>query len=454
MSLKHSFDFLVLGAGSGGIATARRAASYGVKTAVVESKRLGGTCVNVGCVPKKVMFNAATINEMFHDAKDYCYNISSLPTFDWQAFKQRRDAYVTRLNGIYKNNLENSGITIFNGTARFTAPNEVVLDDGTQITAEHILIATGGRPLIPTVPGAELGITSDGFFELEEQPKKVAVVGAGYIAVELAGILNALGSEVHLLIRHDEVLRTFDNMLRETLTKELVSAGIKLHTNIEVASLEKSEEAEKVNIVPKGDAHDSEDLKGYNSVIWAIGRSPNVEDLNLDKAGVALEHGFIKADEWQVTNQKNHYALGDVCGKWLLTPVAIAAGRRLADRLWGGKPDSKLDYNNIATVVFSHPPLGTVGLTEEEAEKKYGKENLKIYTARFTNMYHSVTQRKTPTAMKLVTVLPEEKIVGLHSIGLGSDEMLQGFAVAVKMGATKKDFDDTVAIHPDRKSVV
>lgn len=440
-AVKHTFDYLVIGAGSGGIASARRAASYGVKTAIIESARLGGTCVNVGCVPKKVMFNTATLNEFIHDAKNYGFSIPSVE-FNWATIKEKRDAYVARLNGIYKSNLENSGITIFQGRALFKSPKEVVLDDGTEISADRILIATGGRPSIPSVPGANFGITSDGFFELEHQPKKVAVVGAGYIAVELAGILNALGSKVSMLIRHEQVLRNFDAIIRDNLMQEMTNAGITFHKGVEVQSVEKSNDL--LTITTKtGDK-----LDGFDTLIWAIGRTPNVE-LELEKAGVKLDsHGFIQADEYQTTSTPSIFALGDVCGKWLLTPVAIAAGRRLAERLFNNKTNLKLDYVNIPTVVFSHPPIGTVGLTEEEAEKKFGRENLKIYTSKFTNMYHAVTERKTSTAMKLVTVLPDEKIVGLHSIGIGSDEMLQGFAVAVKMGATKQDFDDTVAIHP------
>jgi glutathione reductase (NADPH) len=308
------------------------------------------------------------------------------------------------------------------------------------------MIATGGYPTIPDTPGKELGITSDGFFELEKQPRKVAIVGAGYIAVELAGIFNALGSDTTLIIRHSELLRTFDHTLVTAVMEEMEKAGIKIVKNSHVIKAEK--DANITLTIEQGDKHEHKSLNDFDCVVWAIGRSPHI-DLNLDAANVKLtKQGFIQVDEFQNTTQSNVYALGDVCGRALLTPVAIAAGRRLSERLFNNQPDLKLDYNDIPTVVFSHPPIGTVGLTEEEAEKKYGKEKLKIYHSKFTNMYHSMTERKTLTVMKLITVLPDQKIVGLHSIGIGSDEMLQGFAVAIKMGATKADFDNTVAIHP------
>jgi len=313
--------------------------------------------------------------------------------------------------------------------------------DGKVYTAKHILIATGGYPDVPNVKGAELGITSDGFFLLEDLPKKVVVAGAGYIAVELAGILNALGSETHLIIRNKTFLRNFDQILFETLYEEMKNAGVRIHPETKI---------DKVSVVNgKKEVHleNGQSLSELDVVLWAIGRQPHTE-LNLEKVGVKLDDkGNIKVDDKQNTTAENIYSLGDVAGKVLLTPVAIAAGRRLSDRLFGNKPNAKLDYHNVPSVVFSHPPIGTVGLTEEQAREKHGA-SVKIYKTSFTNMYHAPTKRKTKTAMKLVCVGLEEKVVGIHVIGIGADEMIQGFAVAVKMGATKQDLDDTVAIHP------
>jgi len=434
------FDLLVIGGGSGGIAAARRAASYGAKVALVEAGRLGGTCVNVGCVPKKVMFNAAMISEHLHDAEGYGFRLPDWQ-FDWKTLKAARDSYIERLNGIYERNLNSSGVSIFRGAAHFTAPNQLRIGEQ-QVVGKHVIIATGGRPDVPDCEGSELGLTSDGFFLLDHLPSRSCVVGAGYIAVELAGILNALGSKTSLVIRHKTALRTFDSMIQTNLIEEMTAAGISIVTDAVVRRCVKVEEGTSVEL------NDGRNAGNFDCVIWAIGRSPNIE-IDLKAAGVHLDsRGFIEVDEWQNTSNAGTYAIGDVTGRFLLTPVAIAAGRKLSDRLFGGHLEAKLDYFDIPTVVFSHPPIGTIGLTEQEAIEKFGSENIKVYTSNFTNMYHAVTKRKTKTSMKLVCLLPLEKIVGLHSIGLGSDEMLQGFAVAVRMGATKSDFDRTVAIHP------
>ncbi|KAL6048050.1 Glutathione reductase [Balamuthia mandrillaris] len=438
------FDYLVIGAGSGGLGSGRRAAQYGAKVAIIEKARLGGTCVNVGCVPKKIMFNTAVHAESLHEAAHYGFNISSY-SFDWPTLKKARDAHVLKLNGIYDRNLTNAGIPVFRGEAKFVAPHQVEVG-GKVLTGKHILIATGGYPTVPNVEGAELGITSDGFFELEQLPKKAAVVGAGYIAVELAGILNALGTKVTLFIRHQQFLRTFDAILRDTLMEEMQKAGVTIVKNWTTKAVDKGEDG----LVQLGNT-DGEKHGGFDCLLWAVGRTPAVSNLNLEAAGIeTTQHNFIKVDEYQNTNVPNHYALGDVCGNVLLTPVAIAAGRLLSERLFNNKADSKLDYTNIPSVVFSHPPIGTVGLTEEEAVKQYGQENLKVYSTSFVNLYYSVMppEQKVKTCMKLICVGEEEKVVGIHILGLGADEMLQGFAVAVKMGARKRDLDQTVAIHP------
>ncbi|KAF9312997.1 Glutathione reductase [Podila horticola] len=443
------YDYLVIGGGSGGLASARRAASYGAKVALIEgSGRLGGTCVNVGCVPKKVMWNTASIAEAIHDAKEYGFPEVGPTTFDWNTLKHKRDAYIKRLNGIYERNLEKDSVEYISGLASFVSENSVTLGNGEEIHAKKILIAVGGRPTIPQVPGAELGIDSDGFFDLEHQPKRVAVVGTGYIGVELAGIFHALGSKVSIFSRTEEILRPFDPIIKDTLRKEMVKIGVEIVPHAQVKSLAKAENnAITLNYVSNGQEASAE----FDTVLWAIGRHPNLENLAVDKAGVTLNNkGYVVADEYQETVIPDVYALGDVCGIEQLTPVAIAAGRRLSDRLFGPAQfkNAKLDYRNVPSVIFSHPTAGAVGLTEAQAIKEYGVENLNVYVSEFSGMYNAMKAHKTPSAFKLICAGPEEKVVGIHIVGQGSDEMLQGFAVALKMGATKADFDSTVALHP------
>lgn len=450
-------DFLVIGGGSGGIATARAAAGkYGIKSMVVEGKRLGGTCVNVGCVPKKVTFYAALIAETIHQAKDYGFSVEQTAPFDWPTFKQKRDAYVARLNGIYERNLANDKVEYVHGWAKLLSPNsvEVTLDDGTKsvVNAKKILIAVGGNPTIPPhIPGSEYGTNSDGFFDIDTLPKKVALVGAGYIAVEFAGMLNALGVETHLFIRHDTFLRSFDPMIQQVSVKEYERIGVKVHKKSQLTSVEKDAAGKLAINFKEGDGEQS--ISDVDHLIWAVGRTPAVESLGLDKAGVKTnEKGYIEVDEYQNTSTENIYAVGDVCGQVELTPVAIAAGRKLAARLFGPEEfrTLKLNYDNVPSVVFAHPEIGSIGLTEPEAVAKYGAENLKIYKSSFTAMYYAMMkpEDKAPTAYKLICAGPEEKVVGLHIIGLGSGEILQGFGVAINMGATKADFDNCVAIHP------
>ncbi|CAL8262615.1 unnamed protein product [Lota lota] len=451
------FDLIVIGGGSGGLAGARRAAELGASTAVIESHKLGGTCVNVGCVPKKVMWNAAVHAEYLHDHSDYGFEVGH-SNFHWETLKSKRDAYVSRLNNIYRNNLDKAEIEMIEGHASFTDDAEPTVEvNGKRYTASHILIATGGRPTVLSddqIPGASLGITSDGFFKLETLPRRSVIVGAGYIAVEMAGILSALGSKTSLIIRQAGVLRNFDSLISANCTKEIENSGIELWKNTQVKSVRKTAGGLEVTLATKDPEKKSGEeeistIEEVDCLLWAIGREPNTSGLNTSQMGIEMDkRGHIVVDEFQNTSRPGIYALGDVCGKALLTPVAIAAGRKLAHRLFDGKADSKVDYSTIPTVVFSHPPIGTVGLTEEEAITSQGKENVKTYTTSFTPMYHAMTSRKSQCIMKLVCVGPEEKVVGLHMQGLGCDEMLQGFAVAVKMGATKADFDRTIAIHP------
>ncbi|GKX55619.1 glutathione-disulfide reductase [Leminorella grimontii] len=438
---KH-YDYLAIGGGSGGIASINRAASYGKKCALIEAKYLGGTCVNVGCVPKKVMWHAAQIAEAIHlYGPDYGFD-TTVNRFDWQTLIKSRSAYIDRIHQSYDRVLGNNRVDVIQGFARFVDAHTVEVN-GEKITADHILIATGGRPSIPSVPGAEYGITSDGFFALDAMPKRVAVVGAGYIAVEIAGVLNGLGADAHLFVRKHAPLRTFDPMIVDTLLEVMAAEGPQLHTNSVPKEVVKNADGSLTLKLENGVEHQTDCL------IWAIGRVPATDNVNLAAAGVEVnERGYITVDKYQNTNVPGIYAVGDNTGAVELTPVAVAAGRRLSERLFNNKPDEHLDYSNIPTVVFSHPPIGTVGLTEEEARKQYGDDQVKVYKSSFTAMYTAVTSHRQPCRMKLVCAGAEEKIVGIHGIGFGMDEILQGFAVAVKMGATKKDFDNTVAIHP------
>ena len=435
------YDLLSIGAGSGGLSAAERGALYGMNCAVIENKIVGGTCVNVGCVPKKVMWFASGVAETLHNASGYGFDVD-IKSFSWKKLVDARENYINGITTWYDSYLKDSKIDYIQGTAKFVNANTLDVD-GTQYTADHIVVAPGGYPIVPDIQGAEFGITSDGFFALIEQPKRVAVVGAGYIAVELAGLLNGLGSEVSMLLRRGHFLSGFDVMLRDTLMEGMVEDGVNIMSKINVQKIIK-EAGNKITIV----CDNGVVLENFDALIWAIGRAPATADLNLEAAGIEFDdRGYIPCDEYQNTNVKNIYSVGDVTGRAQLTPVAIAAARRLSDRLFNGMTTRKLDYENIPTVMFSHPPIGTIGLTEEQARAEHG-DAVKVYTSSFTAMYHALCPNQQKTALKLICVGVDEKVVGCHIIGMGADEMLQGFAVAIKMGATKEDFDNTVAIHP------
>ncbi|TLS68920.1 glutathione-disulfide reductase [Photobacterium damselae] len=439
---KH-FDYICIGGGSGGIASANRAAMYGAKVALIEAKALGGTCVNVGCVPKKVMWHGAQIAEAMHlYAKDYGFDVE-MKGLNWGKLIESREAYISRIHTSYETVLGNNKIEVINGFAQFVDAKTVEVD-GEHYTADHILIAVGGRPSIPAIPGAIHGIDSNGFFELKEQPKRAAVVGAGYIAVEIAGVLNGLGTDTHLFVRKESPLRSFDPMIIETLTEVMAAEGPTLHTHSVPKEVVKEEDGTVTLYFENGESHNTDIL------IWAIGREPTTDAINLAAAGVETNNrGFIKVDEFQQTNVEGIYCVGDIMeGGIELTPVAVKAGRQLSERLFNNKPNAKMDYALVPTVVFSHPLIGTIGLTEPEAIAQYGAENVKVYKSGFTAMYTAVTQHRQPCRMKLVCAGEDEKVVGLHGIGFGVDEMIQGFGVAMKMGATKADFDSVVAIHP------
>ena len=439
---KH-FDYLSIGAGSGGIASANRAAIRGAKAAVIEAKAVGGTCVNVGCVPKKIMWYGAHIAEAVKYSEAYGFNLQQ-NGFDWARLVQNREAYIERIHGAYQRGFQSNNVELIEGFAKFVGPNEVEVN-GERITANHITIAVGGRPTIPSVPGAEYGIDSDGFFALTEQPKKAVVVGAGYIAVEIAGVLHALGTETHLLIRQDKPLRYFDRDIIDTLMGLIERHGPTIHQFSEVKMVEKDSQG-LLTITTLN----NEKITNVDCLIWAIGREPATEKIGLDKAGIKTdEQGFIRTDKYQNTNVAGVYAVGDITGEAQLTPVAIKAGRLLAERLFNkDMPDAHMDYSLIPTIVFSHPPIGTLGLSEMDANAQYGEANVKVYKSGFAAMYNAITPYRELSNFKLICVGENEKVVGLHGIGEGMDEILQGFAVAIKMGATKADFDATVALHP------
>jgi glutathione reductase (NADPH) len=437
---KQHYDLIAIGGGSGGLAVAEKAALFGKKVAVVEAHRMGGTCVNNGCVPKKVMWYAAHLAHAVDDADGFGIPAQRGET-DWEKLVDGREEYIRNINSYWDGYVEQSGIDHIHGQARFVDSNTVDVD-GRQYSADHIVVATGSKPIVPPLPGAELGITSDGFFDLKKQPRRVAVIGGGYIGVELSGVLRALGSEVTIIALEDRILEHFDSMISSVLDSEMQRQGIVVRTGFEVARLAKN--AHGIEVV----SVEGEKLKDFDCVIWAVGRSANTRELDLEAAGIeVLPNGVVPVDEYQNTNVRGVYAIGDITGRVPLTPVAIAAGRRLAERLFDSKPDSRVDYENVPSVVFSHPPVGAVGMTESKARQHFGN-SVTVYQGDFTPMRYALSSDGATTAMKLVCAGKEQRIVGIHIIGDNADEMLQGFSVALKMGATKADFDSTIAIHP------
>lgn len=442
--MSQHYDVIAIGAGSGGISIVERAASYGAKCAVIETSELGGTCVNVGCVPKKVMWYGAGLAHAIEDAKDYGFAVEN-GGLNWEKLVMKRDNMIGGINDWFYDHLSGEGIDVIEGHAEFVDDKTLTVD-GEQYTADHIVIATGGRPIIPTdIPGAELGLDSDQFFNDidEEQPQKVVVVGGGYIALEFAMLMRGYGSDVTILHQGWPVLIGFDSMIQKSLRQEMENAKITINDEDKIVEVVKQDNG-KVTIK----LSDGSTIDDVDALIWAIGRRANTDTIGLENTSVIVnDNGVIPVDDEEKTNVAGIYAIGDIIGKAPLTPVAIAAGRRLGDRLYGGKPERKMNYENIATVMFTHPPIGTIGLSEEAAIEQHG-DAVKVYKTNFVPMYHQLTRHKPKTAMKLIVLGEEEKIIGCHIIGLGADEMLQGFAVAIRMGATKQDFDDTVAIHP------
>ena len=426
------------------MACAKRAAGYGKKVAVIEKNRVGGTCVNVGCMPKKIMYNAASIREKIYLAEDYGYKTTE--QLDWFTLKQRRDeyslfgivncSYIKRLNGMHARALSNNHVEYFEGFGHFVAPHQVQVGEGVILESDHILIATGDKPLMPSFPGSEYCGSSDSFWHLESLPKRSLVIGGGYIAVEMAGILNALGSDTFLACRKDTPLRTYDPFITSILMDEMKKSGISVFDNSIIDRIEKGENGSYSCYFQNG-----KDIHNVDYILMAAGRVPLLENLGLDIAGVQTDKGFVVVNDKEETTAPGVYCLGDNIGKVDLTPVAIQAGRRLADRLFNNQVDSIMDYTNVPSVVFSHPPIGTVGLTEPEARKIYG-DDIKIFTSTFSNSLYALSpaEKKVKTGMKIVCQLSTLKVLGVHIIGDSADEILQGFAVAVKMGATKVTF--------------
>jgi glutathione reductase (NADPH) len=431
------YDLIAIGGGSAGLAVAERAAELGRRVALIEQGQLGGTCVNAGCVPKKVMWNAAQIMAALRHAGDHAI-ATGTATLDWADLVVRRDAYVARVNRYWESHVLDRRIARITGSARLVDARTVEVD-GHRYTARHLVIATGGVPIVPDLPGAELGITSDGFFALQRQPQRVAVIGGGYIGVELAGMLHAMGTDVSL---EPELLEVFDPMIRTQLADQMRSDGIDLHTGFQVSGLHRDRRGIAVS------GANGRVLGGYDTVIWAVGRRAGTDALALEAAGVrVLPNGVIPVDDLDRTSVPGIYAIGDVTGRMPLTPVAVMAGRRLAARLFDTCTDCRVDYAQVPTVVFAHPPVAAIGLTEPQAWVRYG-DSVTVYEAVFTPMQAALGGRPVLTAMKLVCAGDEQRLVGCHIIGAGADEILQGFAVALRLGATKADLDATVAIHP------
>ncbi len=434
---EYDYDLYVIGAGSGGVRCARMSASYGARVAVAEERYLGGTCVNVGCVPKKLFSYGSHYPEAFEDAAGYGWNVGE-HSLDWKRLIDNKNREIERLNGIYRTILGNSDVTIHKARATLIDANTVLVD-GEEVTADKILVATGGWPTVPDFPGKEHAITSNEAFFLEDLPGRVIMVGGGYIAVEFAGILHGYGAQVTQLYRGDLFLRGFDQDLRSHLAEEMLKQGVDLRFNANIASLEKTDSGLIATL------EDGSTLEA-DTVMYATGRAPNTRNIGLEELGVEMEKdGSIVVDDQFKTSVDNIYALGDVIDRFQLTPVAIAEAMVLSANLFDGK-DLSTDYADIPTAVFSHPNIGTVGLSEEQAREKYA--DVDIYKSTFKPMLHTLTGRDERTLMKLIVDKASDRVVGCHMVGPDAGEIIQGMGVALKAGATKAQFDATVGIHP------
>ncbi|MEB3358160.1 MAG: glutathione-disulfide reductase, partial [Synechococcales bacterium] len=432
----------VIGAGSGGIAAARRAASYGAKVGIVERDRLGGTCVNRGCVPKKLMVYASQFPKHFKAAAGYGWQLGER-SLDWTTMVTGVNNELARLNGIYQRMLNNSSVEILEGYGRFVNDRTVEIGDR-KVTAERILIAVGGEPILPKIAGSEYLLSSDQMFSLPEQPKRAAVIGGGYIGCEFACILNGLGTEVYQILRGDRILRGFDDDIRNEVQAAMQNHGIQILTDTQVEGIERSEDG--ATTIKLGNA-EVPSITVDAVTLAAIGRRPLTDKLGLENAGVETISGYISVNEYSQTSVEHIYAVGDCTNNVQLTPVAISEGRALADTLFGGQ-DRKISYDNIPTAVFTSPEVSTVGLTEAEARERYGDDAIKVYRSRFRAMYYTIPDMDVKTLMKLIVHNETGKVLGAHMVGDYAAEIIQGVAIAVKMGATKADFDATIAIHP------
>lgn len=440
------FDLIVLGGGSGGLAAAFRAAEHGQRVALVEPTALGGTCVNVGCVPKKAMWLAADLGERLAQAARLGFDLplDRRIGFDWARFITDRQRYIHGIHDSYRKRLDRDGIVVLPARGRLAGPGRVETDAGARLAAPHIVLATGSSPVRPNVPGADLGVVSDDFFGWDAAPPRVAIIGGGYIAVELAGVLQALGSRVEVFVRDQRLLRQADAELVDQLQENYVQQGIELVFGYDLEALARGDDG-RLQLV----AIDGTTRAGYDQVLFATGRRPNTAGIGLDTVGITPDAGGnIPVDAWQATPAQGIYAVGDICGCGpALTPVAIAAARRLCDRLFGGRPDAKLDAGDVPSVVFSHPPLAMVGMTEAEAREQHG-DDVHIYRSNFRPMREALAESAQRSVFKLVCVGEARRVVGLHLLGDSADEILQGFAVALKRGITLDDLHDTIAIHP------
>jgi glutathione reductase (NADPH) len=441
MSKHYDYDLIVLGGGSGGLAAAFRAAQHGQRVAMLEPGELGGTCVNVGCVPKKAMWLAADLAGRIGMAAAMGFDVPVRPALDWKELVVHRQAYIANIHASYLKRLNENNVVRVPRRGQLVDAHTVECSDGVRISAAHVLIATGAHPQRPDIPGAALGSVSDDFFNLCSAPERVAIVGGGYIAVELAGLLQALGSKVTLLVRGSRLLERFDAELTAQLAENLRHQGVQVHFDYRLRELRRDGDA----VVAYG--HDGPHEAAFDQLFFATGRRGNSAGLGLEALGIVIgDKGEVEVDEWQTTAVPSVHAVGDIAGKVGLTPVAIAAARKLMDRLFGGQPQAKMDYGNVASVVFSHPALGAVGLSEEEAREKHG--DVRVYRSNFRPMLQALSDGTQRSLFKLVCVGEDERVVGVHLLGESADEILQGFALAVKMGVTKAQFDDTVAIHP------
>lgn len=440
--MSFNFDLFVIGGGSGGIATARRAAEYGARVGLAEFDRLGGTCVNRGCIPKKLMVYTSHFPRLLEESQGYGWS-QPKSILDWTKMMAAIDREVGRLNGIYQKMLDKSNVQLYRAQAKLLDPHTVEVGD-TKVTTDKVVIAVGGRPIKPNIPGKEYLVTSDAMFELPEQPKRVVIWGGGYIGVEFACIMHGLGSDVIQIIRSDKILKGFDEDIRTIIQESMEEHGIRILKNCSISEVKKTNQSLTISL--EGDSNN--DMVLADTIgLAATGRIPNLENLGLENTEVKVHNGVIVVDKYSQTAEQNIYAVGDCTDRINLTPVAISEGRAFADTKFGGK-SCLMSYENVPSAVFSTPEAATVGLTEAKAKEEYGKNAIRVYSSEFRPMYYVLPDTKEKTLMKLVVHQESDRVLGAHMVGDHAAEIIQGIAIAVKMGAKKADFDATVGIHP------